>query len=192
MKYCLLLVFILISTIAFAVEVPPITASEFVIASSEAHWIWSALAGTGTAGAIFYALMRMIWKLAKPYLDEWVAARKIEKLYAFAEVAVRSTAQTYSESCKAANKDGKLTEEEIKEARSLAQSALIAIAKTQGIDIAKEYGLDVVNWLIEHFVSKIGIESKALKAVAVPLSESRQPVPEPPLPDLAYRRPSGS
>ncbi len=175
---------VLFSCIAIGGEVPPISPSEFVEATNGAHWIWSAIAGTGTAGAIFYSLMRMIWKFAKPYLDEWVAARKMEKLYAFAEVAVRSTAQTYSESCKAANKDGKLTEDEIKEARSLAQTALIAIAKTQGIDIAKEYGLDVVNWLIEHFVSKLGIESKALKAVAVPLSESRQSVQEPPLPDL--------
>ncbi len=167
-------------------DVPPITAADFGDVTADAHWIWSALAGTGTAGAILYGLLRTIWKFAKPYLDETIAARKLEKLYAFAEVAVRSTAQTYVEACKTANNDGKLTEAEMKEARNLAQSALIAIAKTQGIDIAKEYGLDVVNWLIEHFVSKLGIESKTLKAVAAPLSASRRPAQEPPLPASAY------
>jgi hypothetical protein len=104
----------------------------------------------------------------------------MEKLVAVAEMGVRSSSQTYVEAIKAASADGKLTEDEAKHARSLAVDAAIAIGKTQGMDIMKEYGLDVINWVIEYLVGKLGFENKALKAVAVPLSASRQP----PIPEL--------
>ena len=54
------------------------------------------------------------------------------------ELAVRSTMQTYVDELKAKNADGKLTEDEAKEAFRKAREAATGILKSEGLQVAKE------------------------------------------------------
>ena len=194
---CLCLGLLSAGCVAVAAGVPAASPADFgtvstaavtaINESPEAHWIWSALAGIGAGGTILYGIMRLVWKIAKPYLDEWVAKRKLERLLSVIEIAVKSTGQVFVDNIKAGHEDGKLTEEEAKEALNQAQDAAIAIAKTQGMDIVKEYGLEAINWIIEYFVGKMGGENKVLKAVAAPLPASASAPISAPIPDLLDR-----
>ncbi|MCC8190895.1 MAG: hypothetical protein LIP77_09745 [Planctomycetes bacterium] len=42
--------------------------------SAAASSIWLILAGEGTWGAVLVAVVGVLWKVAKPYLDEWAGA----------------------------------------------------------------------------------------------------------------------
>ncbi len=179
------------------IGVPAITAQQFsdvasevaqtATGSDEASIIWQILSGQGTWGALLFALVGLIWKFAKPYLDQWVALKRLETLYTFAQTAVKSTSQTLVDNLRAKSEDGKLTKEEAKESMDTAKDVFIALCKTQGIDVVKEYGMEFIEWLIEKFVG----ESKELAAIApfsaqswVPTPKTVQAAQQPPLPDL--------
>ncbi len=166
-------------------EVPPIGVQEFT-SSPEASLIWQILAGQGTWGALIFAVVGLLWKFAKPYLDAWIASKRLNTLYSFAQTAFMSTKQTYTDNIKAASADGILTEEEAKEAMQRSKEVFIALCKTQGIDVVKEYGIEFIEWLLEKFVG----DSKLVEAAISPFSKSSsEPVPEPPLPDLSSLQP---
>ncbi len=153
----------------------------------DAGIFWEILAGQGTWGALLFAVIGLLWKFSKPYLDQWVATKRLETLYGFAQTAVKSTKQTLTDNLRAASADGKLTKEEADESLEAAKNTLIALCRTQGIDVVKEYGAEFVTWLIEKFVGD-SKEAELLKAVALPLSghtvQTEQAAQEPPLPDL--------
>ncbi len=171
--------------LCFGSEVPPISSGDFE--GTVASEIWMILAGQGTWGALLFAFIGLVWKFAKPYLDQWATAKRLDLLYGFAQTAVINVRQTYTDAIKASSADGKLTNEEKDEALARAKAVLIGLAKSQGIDIVKEYGLDFLDWIIEKFVGN-GKDADLLKAVAGPLSgltqKTAQAIPQPPLPDL--------
>ncbi len=158
----------------------------------DAGIFWEILAGQGTWGALLFAVVGLLWKFAKPYLDQWVAAKRLETLYTFAQTASKSTQQTLTDNLRAASADGKLTKEEAAEALEAAKKTFIALCRTQGIDVVKEYGAEFVTWLIEKFVGD-SKEAELLKAVALPLSgrtvQTAQATQSPPLPDLQPLQP---
>lgn len=140
-------------------------------ASPDAHWIWSALAGEGLLGAILFGVLALLKKYAKPYLDEWAAQRKLTRLLEAVEAGVGGTMQTYVDSIKAASADGKLTEEEAEIAKGKAKEFIIAFTKAQGIDIIREYGHEVLDWLIEYVLGRMKLDGALTKAVVAPLPD---------------------
>lgn len=162
---------------AFAVDVPPVTPPDFT-SSPEAAFIWQTLAGQGVWGAILFAIISIVWRFAKPYLDEWMRQRKLSILWETATTGVIGATQTYVEAAKAGN-GGKLTEEQAEHARSLARTYIITFMRTQGVDVLREYGEEVLNYIIEAALRMLKIESAATRAVAVPLSESSDSAPLP-------------
>ena len=165
------------AALAFATEVPPITAAEFAD-SQEAAFVWQLLAGQGVWGAILFLVVGGVWKVAKPYLDEWMRERRLITLWNAVTTGVVGALQTYVEAAKVAG-GGKLTEEQAAHARELARTYVISFMKTQGVDVIREYGQDVLDYLIEAILRKLKIDNAALKAVATPLSASASlPIPE--------------
>ncbi len=158
----------------------------------DAGLFWEIMAGQGTWGALLFAVVGLLWKFAKPYLDQWVAEKRLQTLYNFAQTSVQSTKQTLTDGLRAASADGKLTKDEAKQSFDDAKGTFIALCKTQGIDVVKEYGSEFVTWLIEKFVGD-SKEAELLKAVALPLSgrtvQTAQETQQPPLPDLQPLQP---
>lgn len=157
------------AALAFATDVPPITAAEFS-SSPEAAFIWQFLAGQGAWGAVLFAVIGIVWKFAKPYLDEWMRQRRLTTLWEAVTTGVTGAMQTYVEAAKAAG-GGKLTEEQAAHARELARTYTISFMKTQGVDVIREYGQDVLDYLIEAILRRLKIDNTALKAVLAPLPE---------------------
>ena len=78
---------------------------------------------------------------------------KVQKGLEVIEAAVLTVYQTYVKEKKAKAKDGKLTSAEAKHARSKALDIAIEIAKTEGVDLAKQYGEKYLPVLIEKAVN---------------------------------------
>jgi len=94
----------------------------------------------------------------------WIKADLGEKLKMDVNGAVTSVYHEYVKSRKEANADGKLTDEEKKEARNLALSKLKEVGKEKGIDYAKTYGVPAILGLVEKYVSKNKTKAKVEKA----------------------------
>ncbi|MCD8352433.1 MAG: hypothetical protein LUC93_17655 [Planctomycetaceae bacterium] len=156
---------------AVAVEVPPLTAAEL---SPEAHPLWLHLAGQTLWGGIVIGIARYLYKLARPSIVEWIQDRKIAKLYFAVEACSAQVQATYVEGMKAANADGKLTEDEKLFVFTQCKQMAVAFMQTQGVDIIREYGDVVIDAVIELIVSRMN--NPLMKAVAAPLDAS------PPLP----------
>lgn len=153
--------------------VPPLTAGELT-ASPEASWIWLFLSGEGLWGSIFVAVFGIIYKVVRPILLDWLKSRRLDKLYLAAETCATAMRQKYVDGMKAANADGKLTKEEAEQVFNDCKNVLRQYMLTQGIDIIKEYGDEVVNVIIEYIVGQL--KNPIARAVALPLDDS------PPLP----------
>lgn len=152
---------------AVAADVPPLTAAEL---SPAAGPIWLFLAGEGFWGAIVLGVAGFVYKMARPYVLAWVGERKLAKLYLAVEACVAQTQAVYVEGMKAANSDGKLTEDEKDEVLSACRRAVVAHMRTQGVDVLKEYGDAFVDALIELVLSRL--QNPLVKAVARPLPDS--------------------
>lgn len=83
----------------------------------------------------------------------WIKTDLAEKLKLDVAGVVNAVYQEYVKAKKAASEDGKLTDEEKKEARKLALEKLKEEGKTKGIDYAKEYGVPAILGLVEKYVS---------------------------------------
>ena len=163
---------LLLTSIARASEVPPLTAAEL---GEEASNVWLFLAGEGFWGAIVVALAGFVFKLLRPYILAWVDQHKLGKLYLAIEACVANINATYVEGMKAANADGKLTEDEKHFVFMQCKQQLIIFMQTQGVDIIREYGDVAVDALIELILSRM--KNPLVKAVVGPLSGSA-PLPE--------------
>ncbi len=171
--------FVLAGAFAFAVDVPPVSAADFGGEPADAHWIWT-LVGSGAFAAIVAAFGKIVQSIIGSIRDARIA-RACEFVYA----GTITCYQEYVRAMKAAHADGKLTAGEKDEALQCASRKAIEIARTQGVDLLKVLGKDLILSLIEKYAGESKAASLA-KAVAGPLSASRQPVPEPPLPASAY------
>ncbi|MCD8138326.1 MAG: hypothetical protein LUE17_00845 [Planctomycetaceae bacterium] len=149
---------------AVAVEVPALTAAEL---SPVANPIWLILAGEGVWGAIVVGIAGFMYRLLKPYVLAWLEERKLAKLYLAAEACTAQVQVLYVEGMKAANADGKLTEDEKRFVLKQCKDAMIVFMQTQGVDIIKEYGDVVIDAIIELIVSRMN--NPLMKAVAAPL-----------------------
>lgn len=152
---------------ALASEAPPLTAAEL---GQEASSVWLFLAGEGFWGAIVVALAGFVYKLLRPYIIAWVEQHKLGKLYLAVEACVADVNAKYVEGMKAANADGKLTEDEKDFVFGQCKQELAVFMRTQGVDIIKEYGDVAVDALIELILSRM--KNPLARAVAAPLSGS--------------------
>jgi hypothetical protein len=161
----------------FAGDVPNVSVAEFAD-SPESAFIWQLLAGQGAWGAVLFAIIGVVWKFAKPYLDEWMRQRKLTTLWNAVTTGVVGSLQTYVDAAKASN-GGKLTAEMAAHARDMVRSYVIAFMKAQGVDVIREYGQEVLDYMIEAILRLLKIDNAVLKAVATPLSASASlPIPE--------------
>ena len=150
--------------------------------SPEASVIWSILAGQGTWGVLIFAVLGVLWKWAKPYLEAWMAERKLKRLYEAVRDGIAGTWQTFADPIKEASADGKLTEAEAKAAKEKCKSYIIAYMKAQGVDVIREYGHGLLDYLIEAVLRQLKLDNALVKAVALPLPDlapSRTSVPAP-------------
>ena len=84
----------------------------------------------------------------------WIKAEFLTALETDVGSAVNLTYQEYVKARKAANEDGKLTEEEKKQARDLAIDKLKAIGKDKGKNYAKTWIMPVALNLVERWVNR--------------------------------------
>lgn len=84
----------------------------------------------------------------------WLKKDLSESLHLDVQGAVTSVYHEYVKARKDLSEDGKLTEEEKKEARSLAIKKLGEVGKEKGLDYAKTYGIPLVLGLIEKYVTQ--------------------------------------
>ncbi len=162
---------------AFAGDVPPITAADFGSASPEANPLWAILAGQGPLGAAIMGIVALLYRMFRPMILTWMAEKRLERLYLAAESSASLINVTYVEGMKKANADGKLTEDERRYVFQQCKAQLVAIMRTQGVDIVKEYGDDLVSGVIELVVSRLNVPDP-VKAALRPLDA----LPQPPLP----------
>ena len=96
------------------------------------------------------------------FLDEAGQLRRKEdlknRIVEVAEIAVRSTMQTYVDEVKARNADGKLTKEEASEALGKARETALGILKEEGIKVGK----DILSATIEAVVGSVREPGKNL------------------------------
>jgi hypothetical protein len=112
----------------------------------------------------------------------WAWVRKNEKLQAWKltkameclEAGVQNAYDEYVRAIKLASEDGKLTEEERRNARTLAIDSAKAYAKNYGIDLVKELGAEMLPKLIEGILSKF----KKAETVVIPVVAKDDPAPE--------------
>ena len=174
--YCVLpalaaLAFLAFPAAAFAegLEIPGITPADFAPASPEAHWFWSVL-GSSAVASILAAAGKIIKNIIASIKDA-----RLARACQFVWTATTLTYQEYVRVVKAASADGKLTLDEKNEALEYAYRKAVEIARTEGFDILKVLGKELIMALIEKYVG----QTKAGAVVA----------PLPALPDLL---PSGS
>ena len=85
---------------------------------------------------------------------KWVSEKLANQLKDDVSGTVTEVYHEYVKDRKAKAEDGKLTEEEKKEARNLALKKLGDIGKDKGIDYAKQYGIPLILSLVEKFVTQ--------------------------------------
>lgn len=178
-----LVVFACPATMLFAGDIPGVSAADFE--SPEAKAIWSILAGQGPWGALLFGIIAVLYAIFKPMISAWVKSKVsdshatfIANLYNIVEAGVLGVKQTYTDVVKAASADGKLTEDEVKEAKARCRQFVIDHFKAQGVDILKEYGHAALDMLIEAVLARFKMDNPVVRAVALPL------------PDLAPSAPS--
>ena len=84
----------------------------------------------------------------------WLKAEFLEQFKTDVSAVVNEVYQEYVKARKLASEDGKLTEDEKKEARRLALEKLKAIGAAKGKDYAKSWLIPVALDLIEKFVTQ--------------------------------------
>jgi len=92
--------------------------------------------GVGLAGVLFSAVQgTKVWS--------WWQARKQTKALRALEEGVELTYQTFVQSIKASRADGKLTAEEMRQARDKARQAAVQYGWNVGVDVLKTLGPDI-------------------------------------------------
>jgi hypothetical protein len=98
-------------------------------------------------GAAWAAVRSSAWYQA------WKGKRYAKALEAL-EAGVELTYRTYVRSIKDARSDGKLTDEEMSQARNQAREAAVAFGRAQGLDVISELGSEYIDLLIAKVVKK--------------------------------------
>jgi len=97
-----------------------------------------------------------LWSLFKSTeLYARIRRRRCERALLALEAGVMNTYETYVREIKTSREDGKLTAEERREARRRAKNYAIDLARTEGLDIARELGHTYLDAWIERLVRKL-------------------------------------
>ena len=129
--------------------------------------MWKDLLTSEASIAVVVFVLGILYKL----IEKSKTAKKwqLDKAYSFVAAGVEQTYKDYVRNIKAAKADGKLTDDERREARERAKEYAIAYAKEDGFDLLKTIGKDILPLLIEKFVSKA--KSGVVKNLPPVLSE---------------------
>ena len=106
--------------------------------------------------ALVSAVLGAIWTLFRS--GEWyrrVQSQRNSKALQALEAGVELTYRTYVQAIKEARADGKLTPEEMREARQRARDAAIEFGRTQGIDVLRELGGEYIDLWIAKLVKRL-------------------------------------
>lgn len=163
---------------ALALDVPPVSPAEFADAP-EAHWLWTLLASDAAANLLLWLAATGAAALAA-WL-KWRGTRKEQALLCLA-AGVRETYETYVRHVKLSRADGKLTDDERREAVLRAVAHARRYAATEGFDLLKVLAKDLLPVWVDALVRRFKGEAAG---GAVPLSP-------PPLPDLSPSSSSGA
>jgi hypothetical protein len=99
-------------------------------------------------GAAWTAFKGIDWFAQRRHVRHTIALMAIE-------AGVERSFQTYVKAIKAARRDGKLTPEERKHARALAQNAAIRIGRAQGVNVSRELGREFLAVWISRMVREL-------------------------------------
>ncbi len=151
-------------------EVPLVTPADFSVVE-ETHWLWQALASDAALNACIWLTTTGVG-LVLGWL-KWENSKK-EKVVLFLSAGVRQTYEEFVRHAKQASEDGKLTDDERREAVRQAIEYAVQYARTEGFDLLKAYAKEALPALVDAIVRKIKGEAAVAK---LPFSA--------PLPDLA-------
>jgi hypothetical protein len=84
--------------------------------------------------------------------------RKYYRAVEALEAAVEQTYRTYVRAIKDAREDGKLTDDEQRNARALARQSAVEFGERQGVDVLKELGSEYLDLWIARLVKKLKAE----------------------------------
>jgi len=97
-----------------------------------------------------------VWSLFKSTeLYARLHRRRCERALLALEAGVMNTYETYVREIKASREDGKLTSEERREARRRAKNYALDLARSEGLDIARELGHTYLDAWLERLVRKL-------------------------------------
>jgi hypothetical protein len=124
----------------------------------------------GALGSVITAVIGWLAKKGVNFLDKKTSimdeASKVQKKEVIKQkivdavtLAARSTMQTYVDTIKAKNADGKLTKEEAKVAFNKTRDTALSILKDEGIEIGKE----MLGATVEAVVGKLKVEKDSSK-----------------------------
>lgn len=102
--------------------------------------------------AIIIAIVSIVGGIAVK--KKWIKQEHFDKLNQDTQVVVQEVYEEYVKAKKKASKNGKLSEEQKKEAREMAVAKLKELGKAKGIDYAKEYGIPFILALVERMVHR--------------------------------------
>lgn len=109
-----------------------------------------------TALALIGGLAGLAWTMFRSNdLLRTARNRRFEQALQALEAGVELTYRTYVQAVKEAKADGKLTNEEAREARRRARDAAIEFGRTQGIDVLGELGTAYVDLWIAKLVKRL-------------------------------------
>lgn len=101
-------------------------------------------------------LLGGLWSLFKSTeLYARIRRRRCERALLALEAGVMNTYETYVREIKASREDGKLTSEERREARRRAKNYALDLARSEGLDIARELGHTYLDTWVERLVRKL-------------------------------------
>lgn len=104
--------------------------------------------------------------------QQWTQKWKLGVALNAFEAGVMDSYETYVRAIKISREDGKLTDEERKEARKRAIDVAVALARSEGLDLVKFYGKEYIPVIIEKFVMK----NKTAAGLAKPFLDPELPL----------------
>ncbi len=105
---------------------------------------------------IVCAAVGSVWTAFKSM--EWIAKRRHDRhntALMAVEAGVEHSFQTYVKSIKAARTDGKLTAQERRHARALAQETALRVGRAQGVNVVRELGREFLPVWISRMVGEL-------------------------------------
>jgi len=108
------------------------------------------------------AFAAAIWALAKT--GKWFAHlqdQRLQRALEILEAAIEETYRTYVQAIKAARADGKLTEDERRNARQMARERAIALGKLAGVDVLRVLGEPFIDLWLTRLVNRAKSNSDA-------------------------------